>query len=355
MNRRILLLVILQTALLIALAWALVFYGKDEYEAYTREPPRPEAQAQASIEDGISVVKMSLKAQQQSGIETTELQEMNFRPAITAFGTVIGIESLLELRARYMAARGDVDAIRAALKHSERDYLRQTELNRDGQNVSDRAVQAAEAQATGDAARLRAAEAIASNLRAMLRLQWSEPLATWATETEVPNPLQSLIERREVLLSVTLPDTMAVPDGKVTLNVTPTGKTAKPLHARYVGPAAKTDSALPGSSHFVRAPAAELRTDMRVTVSWQGREATQEGVLIPAAAVVWFAGKAWVYEQEDDNKEEFVRRQIPTEHEVGAGWFVAGRFETGDRIVVDGAQLLLSEEMKNQITNENSD
>jgi hypothetical protein len=355
MNRKILLLVIVQTAMLVLLVWALVFYGKDEYEAYTREPPKPEAQTKTSAEDGMTVVKMSFKAQQRSGIEVAKLQEIGFRPEKTVYGTVIGIDSLLDLRARYLAARADADAIRATLKQSERDYLRQSELNRDGRNVSDRAAQAAEAQAAGDAARLRAAEAVASNLRAQLRLQWSEPLAAWATEAEAPGPLQALIERREVLLSVTLPDTLPVPDAKATLHVTPTGRAASPVQARYVGPAAKAEAMLPGSNHFLRAAAADLRTDMRVTVSWHEDKPAQAGFLVPAAAIVWFAGKAWVYEQEYDDDEEFVRREIPTEHEVAGGWFVAGRFEAGDRVVVEGAQLLLSEEMKNQITNENND
>lgn len=351
---QIFLLVMLQTALIIALVWALIFLGKDEYEAYTR-PPEPAVPVQASVEEGAAVVNMSLKSQQQSGIATVELEEVKFRPALAAFGTVVGIEPLLELRARYLAARGEIDVIRAALTRSQRDYQRQAELNRDDGNVSDRAVEAAQAQAAGDAARLRAAEASALNLRDMLLQQWSEPLATWASEPQAPDPLQSLIERREVLLSVTLPDTAPAPDGSAMVEVAPVGTAAKPQRARYVGPAAKSDGAFPGRSHFFRAPVAEFRTDMRLTVSLQGREATQEGVVVPANAVVWFAGKAWVYEQEEDNKEEFVRRQIPTENEVGAGWFVAGRFEAGDRVVVEGAQLLLSEEMKNQITNENND
>lgn len=355
MNRKILLLVIAQTALLVVLVWALVFFGKDEYEAYTREPPRPEAQTGSSAEDGTIVVKMSYKAQQQSGIEVVKLEEIEFRPEQTAYGTVVGIDGLLELRARYLAARADAEALRATLRNSERDALRQAELNSDGRNVSDRAAQAAEAQAAGDAARLRAAEAAVSNLRAQLRLQWAEPLAFWAIEPEAPGPLQALMERREVLLSVTLPDSLPAPDAGATLHVAPTGRAARPVQARYVGPAAKAESMLPGNNHFLRVPATDLRTDMRVTVSWQDRKPAQAGFLVPAAAVVWFAGKAWVYEQEYDNDEEFVRREVPTEHEVPGGWFVAGRFESGDRVVVEGAQLLLSEEMKNQITNENDD
>ena len=74
---------------------------------------------------------------------------------------------------------------------------------------------------------------------------------------------------------------------------------------------------------------------------------TVQGVMIPAAAVVWWQGKAWVYVQTDPN--HFVRRELSTETPVPEGWFVGTGLAAGDSIVVRGAQLLLSEEFRAQI------
>ena len=72
-----------------------------------------------------------------------------------------------------------------------------------------------------------------------------------------------------------------------------------------------------------------------------------QGVMVPAAAVVWWQGKAWVYVQTDPN--HFVRRELSTETPVPEGWFVGTGLAAGDSIVVRGAQLLLSEEFRAQI------
>jgi multidrug efflux system membrane fusion protein len=53
--------------------------------------------------------------------------------------------------------------------------------------------------------------------------------------------------------------------------------------------------------------------------------------------------------------DRFSRVYVSTDQEVDGGWFNIGRLLPGDEIVVTGAQLLLSEEFKYQITNENDD
>lgn len=65
------------------------------------------------------------------------------------------------------------------------------------------------------------------------------------------------------------------------------------------------------------------------------------GFLIPDTAVVWADGKAWVYIPRGENA--FARREIAAETRAEGGWFVADGFSPGDRVVVAGAQLLLSE------------
>ena len=93
-----------------------------------------------------------------------------------------------------------------------------------------------------------------------------------------------------------------------------------------------------------------------------------DGVIVPNTAVVWHAGKSWVYRKRD--AETFGRYEISTASELGDGWFQATAPETGsdeaalpqsaslvpgDEVVISGAQLLLSEELKYQIRNENED
>lgn len=355
MSRKTLAVIVLQFIVIVVLFWLLILVGRDKFEGNNRESPQPSATSRTTTEDGVTVVRLSRKSQQLSGIQTVELEQTAYRPIVAAYGSIVSIDALLDLRTRYLAAQAQVIVARTALESSKRDAERQRQLNRDERNVSDRVAEAAEALARGDAARLTAAETLATGLRDSIRQQWPEPLASWATEPHAPPALQKLLDRQEVLVNVGLPEAAAALGRHAQLEIKPQGQSGKPLSAEYVGPAPQGDQVLRGRSYFFRAPGAGLLPGMRVSVRQQSLENKRTGVIVPAAAVIWFAGKAWVYEQEDDNPEEFVRRQIPTDNETDTGWFVADVFEAGDRVVTSGAQLLLSEEFKYQITNENDD
>ncbi len=64
-------------------------------------------------------------------------------------------------------------------------------------------------------------------------------------------------------------------------------------------------------------------------------------------------GKPWIYTTKDGS--HFSRKELVSPNDVGEGWFDSQTFNVGDEVVVVGAQLLLSEELKYQIRNENED
>ena len=77
-----------------------------------------------------------------------------------------------------------------------------------------------------------------------------------------------------------------------------------------------------------------------------------DGVEIPTDSVVRYAGKSWIYLQTHSDK--FERKNISESFPTSAGFFTTEI--TKDKIVVtEGAQTLLSEELKHLITNENED
>ena len=92
---------------------------------------------------------------------------------------------------------------------------------------------------------------------------------------------------------------------------------------------------------------------MRVTVSLSETGNSADGVIVPGTAIVWYSGKAWVYIKEDT--EKFRRIPVSTAVESNGGWFNIEGLKTGDEVVTNGGQLLLSEEFKYQIKNENED
>ena len=356
MNRKVALIVGLQAFLIIVLFWVLVFYGKDEYDSYNlaqeEEVATPNRVNQVK---GATVVTLSQDAQQQSDIQTVSLNTSQHQKTLNALGNVISIDTLIELRTRYLNAKANANIARAALANSKLDYQRMQTLNKDDKNVSDQVVIAAQAAFKADQAKVQAAETEANNLNDTMRQTWGETLANEATKDPASASLQALLLHKEVLLLITLPADINVNVGE-SINVMPTGTKTKSISAELVAASPQTDSTIQGRTYYFRALAENLRAGMRVSVEMKDASNSQpsDGVTVPASAVVWYAGKPWVYKKL--NQDHFIRLPIHTDNESNGGWFNRSKqLTSGDSLVVNGAQLLLSEEFKYQIKNENQD
>jgi hypothetical protein len=183
MNRKVAAIIGLQAIIIVILFWVLVFYGKDEYEAYTHGNDASEIESKPHItnENGAVVVTLSSASQQQSGIVSQPLNAASHQTSLSSYGMVIGIDPLIELRTRYLSARADANVVRSSIANSQQEYQRMLQLNRDNKNVSDRALASAEVTLKSDQARVTAAETAANSLRDSIRQQWGETLATWVT------------------------------------------------------------------------------------------------------------------------------------------------------------------------------
>jgi len=61
---------------------------------------------------------------------------------------------------------------------------------------------------------------------------------------------------------------------------------------------------------------------------------------------VRFNGTAWVYVQAAS--DTFRRTEVSLDHPLDQGWFIQGSLSLQDKVVIVGAQQLLSEERKGQ-------
>ena len=356
MNRKVALIIGLQAFLIIILFWVLVFYGKDEYDSYNQAQEEEVATPNRVNQiKGSTVVTLSKDGQKQSDIQTVSLTSSQHQKTLNTLGNVVSIDTLIELRTRYLNAKANANIARASLANSKQDYQRMQSLNRDDKNVSDHVMLAAQAAFKADQAKVQAAETEANNLNDTMRQTWGETLANEASKEPASASLQSLLQHKEVLLLITLPADSNVKAGE-TISVVPTGAQTKAINAKLVAASPQTDSTIQGRTYYFRAPAENLRAGMRVSVEMKDSASNKasDGVAVPASAVVWYAGKPWVYKKQGE--ESFIRLPISTDNEINGGWFNRSeQLAAGDNLVVNGAQLLLSEEFKYQIKNENQD
>ncbi|ABE49899.1 efflux RND transporter periplasmic adaptor subunit [Methylobacillus flagellatus] len=350
MSKKAVAVIIVQACMIVVLLWLLVLFSKDEFEAFNEEE-EIESPHRIHTEGGISTIILSMETQQQSDIRTETLTQAKHLPILEGLGSVLSLDGLLNLRTQYMKALGDLAVAQASLVNSKNDYERLSLLNQHDRNISDRMLVAAEALYKSDLAKLQAHEAALDNLRHTARQQWGETLGLGMLEPKPSADIQALLEYRQVLLRIVLPPQQDKPTAN--LQVTPVGSGISPITAHLLALSPQADPVLQGKTYFYTAPAANLRAGMRLSTRELDTQNMMTGVVIPQQAVVWYGGKAWVYRKQD--VEKFVREPISTEIESDNGWFNHGKLRPGDTIVTSGAQLLLSEELKYQITNENDD
>lgn len=331
---------------------ALLHYAGDELNLTAEHDLEIPARSAVTTEDGFSVVRLSPESQKASGIATASLVAARAEASAEVYGLVLNSVPLFEMRGRYLAAAAEIPGLRAISANNRAEFERLKKLFDDDRNVSERALLLAESQWHDSRARLAAAEQRAASLLDEIRASWGPTVGRWAGEAN-SSPLDALAGQRASLITMTLPHDLEIAADRSVLKVAPVSRRSSARLVRFVGASPHGDATLSGISYLYLADDPELRSGMRLAGQVRIAGKVRDGVIVPASAVVWHGGKAWVYVKEDG--ERFARRPLASDREMGAGWFAGDGFGPESEVVVDGAQLLLSEEFKFQIRNENED
>lgn len=309
------------------------------------------AKLQSSILPAAGGVRLAPEQQRAAGIVLQVLAESRQRPEFAAYARVVDIQPLLNLSTRQRALQAESAVARAALAASQKALERTAKLHSEDA-ASMRSLQAAQAQQAGDAARAAAAEQQLAILRNEAVQQWGPTLAGWAL-AKPGAELERLLLRQEVLVELALPAERSLPGGTNAVRLARQGDQRQTVTARLVSAAPRTGEITQGETWFAVAPAATLRTGMRLDAWIAGAAEAAAGVEFPVTAVLWRAGRPWVYVKTGD--DSFARRLVPSYHDHGATWFVDDGLAAGEQLVIGGAQLLLSEEFRGQIPAEDDD
>jgi hypothetical protein len=351
------LLVVVLAVTNIASIWALALYGRDEWQAMQAESGEGQeragdddderlqpARSRAADDHGEPVVWVPAAAQQASGIVTGPMRARNGGVEGSAWATVLDPQPLIEARARYQTAIAEGRATEAAVSRSAGELRRLRALHADNRNVSASAVEAAQAQLRAEEARLEQARTTRTAVLEAVRARWGDGVADGLADPGSNTLVARVLRRERVLLQVTFPTSMA---GRAAPEQVQLGEE---VTATLVGPAVRGDPQFGGATFLFSAAAGDLRAGTRMPVRHE-RAGGPEGAVVPYEAAVWHGGKAWAYvaSGEGERGTRFARRWVDTRDEVGGGWSNAERFAVGDRIVVEGAQLLLSEELRYQV------
>ena len=275
---------------------------------------------------GPTVVKLSREMQTNAGLQTALPVTAEVKPEIKGYGRVLD-------PAPVVAALFDIDTAQNAMTVSSKEHARIKALFAQGQNASQQALETAEAAMKRDHLLLESA-------RSRLLTTLGRSLAE---RKDLPVLAQSLASLDAALVRIDLlPGQSWEPAAGARL--APLTASEKLSEAEFVGAAPSADAQSQGLAFLFL-----LRTNVpapgTAMVGHLPSSGTAEkGWRVPRSALIRHEGAAWVYEQTGD--EMFERLLVTLERPLADGWLVTGDVSGTNRVVVAGAQTLLSEQLK---------
>lgn len=309
--------------------------------------------------DGQVAIRLDTALQRQSGIKTQAIKPMKIYKEVDAFGRVVNIKDLLELRSSINQIRGEINIVSSELSAANKSLDRLRVLHKEAANISTRQVQDAEADASILKAKLNTLTSKLKDERTQVEQTWGTVLSSWVIDNQTV-AFDQILSGHQILLRVSLRATDTLPDDIKFVFVGRNGNRRLAQKAEYISPAIESDNLLQGETYYFMVASNEekYRAGMQVHVWVPQSVDTLSGVFIPDTAIVWSGGNPWVYIKQDE--ELFLRRAINDPVELGDGVFVKkenneeikGGFNAGDEVVSTGAQMLLAEEYKGSIPDE---
>jgi hypothetical protein len=310
-------------------------FDKDNENRQTQVKKSP---AQVSVENGQTVLTLDSPTQSRLGLDVAALAATVTRAQATFPAVVLSVQDLTASRNTYIAADTQVQKAHVEAEVALKEYTRLKTLFDENQNISEKSLQSAEATLRANEADVRAGEQQLILQESVGRQEWGSVAAKWAVQGSPE--LQRILDQTEVLVQMTIPSgiTYVVPRA-ISLEI-PGGTRTE---ANFVSTFPRVDPRIQGRSFLYLAHAQPGLTPGVNLIAHLSVGNPMKGLTLPTSAVVWSEGKAWVYQQ--TAADRFTRRAVPTDIPVQKGFFVTEGFSPGDKLVVQGAQALLSEEL----------
>jgi hypothetical protein len=268
-------------------------------------------------------VTLDAATQTRIGLEIATPVAIQWRPESKAYGVVMDPAVLA-------SAIADLESARVAADDSDKEYSRKKTLATQN-NSSARSLETAQAAALHDDL------ALTSEL-AKFKADWGPALVENGKDI-----LPLIAGNQAALVRIDLPAGENLPSPPVSARVFLSTAETNPVTAGFFDALAGVDPQTQGQSFFFLVKGRTLPPNAAVTGFLQIPGDPLAGVTIPAAAVLRYEGKGWIYVQTQTN--QFLREAMPLDYPVVNGWFLPGNPPLTNGIVVTGAQTVLSAEL----------
>lgn len=139
------------------------------------------APTRVEVVNGENVITLDQSARAGSGVVLSPLQSVSHRTEISAYGTVVELGEITDLRNTLANANAQLAKANAALAVARPDFERVKGLFDANQNVSQKSVQAAEGAWHAEESNVQAAQAAVEAAQATAQERWGSVVAGWVS------------------------------------------------------------------------------------------------------------------------------------------------------------------------------
>ncbi len=330
---------VLALAAVAAGVWAAYRGGSDAVDSDDAEDRPIVAPSRVVRQDGSVFVVLKHDEMQKAGVATVMADATAMARQLTTFGTVVDPTEIIDAVSAMRSVKAQLAAADAKAAATTAAWVRAKALYADGKSLSTAQMQLAEEAYRADLAAKAEIAAKVAAVEEAQRQTWGAVLAK-AIE-DGGGQSATLASGRQILVRIPMP--VAPPPEQVEVEWDDGATSA----VRLVTLLPKVDTRFQQRlALYAAAAASGPPPGITVRVKLLAGAAAQ-GIKVPATAVVWWDGSAWIYAQTDEDRFTRVRVADPTVMADGQV-FVAGGPDNRP-IVSQGAQALLSEESRDRI------
>lgn len=323
----------------------LIFWSFISLNSYADADLDPDQQTAFSV-------RMGDKIQVEAGIQTQKLIASQLTPELKSFAIRVNLAPLIKVRSEYLLARTEQEAMRSELEQAQRNFQRSSKLLHE-KAISPRKLHEQKTLLKVAQIRFDSAQQQLDNFLLYSQLQWGKDLSKIFLTKGLPSSsMQDMLDRPLYLIHLPIQSTTV--SETIFVHAFANREQAQTATLIANAPPAKTELRQAGPAFFYLSDQVITDQHQRVAAWIPVAGEKLSGVIIPTSSLVWHLGQAYVYLQLDD--ELFKRIKITDKRLISnTSYFTQNALQQDDILVTTGAQLLLSEEFRDQIPDEDDD
>jgi len=355
MKNKSLLIIVIQSILIITLIWIIMLLGKDEFLEGDDNDNDETIVDYTIIKDGLTYINLPALVEKNSGIKLQKISISTHEQSIPSYGITVNLSPLLKNQNDFTNLKYQKTKLLAKLDEEAERISKLIILNKDNKNIADSVVHKKNIEISDLKNDIAIINNNIKNLLFNIDHRWGKDFKELIADSK-NHYLEKLLHNEYRLIKITVPINQTLDIIPKEIKVSPSNQPKKTYKATLISKAQDIDQAIQGKSfyYYVTENDLEIGLKLKAFIVIDKIESDNTYLFIPKESVIWSSGKAWVFIK--NNEGNFLRRPLPRLLEIDGGWIIKeGIIMKNDKIVVDGAQLLLSEEFKYQIKNENED